>query len=77
MLNASHNSQAERDYLRQRILEIFEEDENALRGNQEPGLKKSKSAENVKSPIEELESRTSLQFIDVIQDRDNIPNKVS
>ena len=30
LLNASHNSQAERDYLRHRILEIFEEDENAL-----------------------------------------------
>jgi hypothetical protein len=29
-LNASHNSQAERDYLRSRILEIFEEDERAV-----------------------------------------------
>ena len=30
LLNASHNSQAEKEYLRQRILEIFEEDEHAL-----------------------------------------------
>ena len=30
LLNASHNSQAERDYLRKQILKIFEEDEKAL-----------------------------------------------
>ena len=30
LLNASHNSQAEKDYLRSRILEIFEEDEKAI-----------------------------------------------
>ena len=35
MLNASQNSQAERDYLRQKILEIFQEDENALKEHEE------------------------------------------
>lgn len=34
LLNASHNSQAERDYLRQQILKIFEEDEKALEAYQ-------------------------------------------
>ena len=39
LLNASHNSQAEKDYLRSRILEIFEEDEKAIqKGNLSEGV---------------------------------------
>ena len=39
LLNASHNSQAEKDYLRSRILEIFEEDEKAIqKGNLSEGI---------------------------------------
>ena len=41
LLNASHNSQVERDYLRQRILEIFEEDEKALEEAEENNKKQS------------------------------------
>ena len=41
LLNASHNSQAEKDYLRSRILEIFEEDEKAIQqGNLLKGFDK-------------------------------------
>ncbi len=88
LLNASHNSQAERDYLRQRILEIFEEDEKELEnqtrpsdgqdeGSRKKGMStRSKSLENIKTSIatsssgigsDDLESRTSIQFIDVVQ----------
>ena len=43
LLNASHNSQAEKDYLRSRILEIFEEDEKAIQqGNLLKGFDKKK-----------------------------------
>ena len=42
MLNASQNSQAERDYLRQKILEIFQEDENALKEHEENSYNNNK-----------------------------------
>ena len=102
LLNASHNSQAERDYLRGQILKIFEEDEKALENmakdvpprQRKPG--RSQSIDGVNSRIDEgfdeesdflnksqrrsndngsnttsglgsddLQSRGSLQFIDV------------
>ena len=102
LLNASHNSQAERDYLRGQILKIFEEDEKALEDmakdvpprQRKPG--RSQSIDGVNSRIDEgfdeesdflnksqkrsndngsnttsglgsddLQSRGSLQFIDV------------
>ena len=102
LLNASHNSQAERDYLRGQILKIFEEDEKALENmakNVPPRQRKpgrSQSIDGVNSRIDEgfdeesdflnksqrrsndngsnttsglgsddLQSRGSLQFIDV------------
>ena len=109
LLNASHNSQAERDYLRKRILEIFEEDEKALddlakdvppRRQRKKGRSKSidgatKQDEGFHEPISEehshslvhnesnatnttsglgsddLQSRTSLQFINVTNSEDS------
>ena len=59
LLNASHNSQAERDYLRGQILKIFEEDEKALEDmakdvpprQRKPG--RSQSIDGVNSRIDE------------------------
>ena len=87
LLNASHNSQVERDYLRQRILEIFEEDEKALEEVEENNKKQSPSRrknghhsipkidaiehetdkvdEGFESGSSDLQSRTSVEFINV------------
>ena len=97
LLNASHNSQVERDYLRQRILEIFEEDEKALEEAEENNKRQSPSRrkngqhsipkidaiektttgtdaivhetdkvdEGFESGSSDLQSRTSVEFINV------------
>ena len=91
LLNASHNSQAERDYLRKQILKIFEEDEKALEdlAKDVPPRQRKHSFQGVISEKDEgfhevsegsnpgpngstntsgfgeLQSRSSLQFIDV------------
>ena len=77
LLNASHNSQAERDFLRERILQIFQEDERNLQEDQARN-NRSKSLDDVGKNAskriigsagigsDDLQSRQSLHFIDVV-----------
>ena len=65
LLNASHNSQAERDYLRGQILKIFEEDEKALEdmAKNVPPRQRKQSLPDLKQRDEGFDEESETEFL--------------
>ena len=65
LLNASHNSQAERDYLRGQILKIFEEDEKALEdmAKNVPPRQRKQSLPDISQRDEGFDEESETEFL--------------
>ena len=65
LLNASHNSQAERDYLRGQILKIFEEDEKALEdmAKNVPPRQRKQSLPDIRQRDEGFDEESETEFL--------------